>query len=133
MTKTLSALSMTAMLVLAAGTAAGEEPDGRALYLENCAGCHGASLEGQPDWMVRKPDGRLPAPPHDATGHTWHHSDEQLFRITKEGLAVIAPNYETDMPAFGGTMTDAEIRAVLDYIKSTWPERERAIQAKRSE
>ena len=73
---------------------------GRQLYLTNCASCHGTSLEGQPDWMVRKPNGRIPAPPHDATGHTWHHSDEQLFRLTKEGLAAIAPGYETDMTAF---------------------------------
>lgn len=82
--------------------------------------------------MQRKSDGRLPAPPHDATGHTWHHSDAQLFRIVKDGLASIAPGYETDMPTFAGSMTDDEIRAVLDYIKGTWPERERKIQAARS-
>lgn len=105
---------------------------GRELYLANCASCHGASLEGQPQWMKRKPDGRLPAPPHDASGHTWHHSDEQLFKITKEGLSAIAPGYESDMPAFGGRLTDAEISEILEYIKSTWPERERAYQAKRS-
>lgn len=26
-------------------------PDGAALYRDNCASCHGADLEGQPDWM----------------------------------------------------------------------------------
>ncbi|ODT14989.1 MAG: cytochrome C [Kaistia sp. SCN 65-12] len=105
---------------------------GRQLYTERCASCHGANLEGQPDWMKRKPDGKLPAPPHDATGHTWHHSDRQLFQIVKDGLAAIVPVYETDMPAFGGLMTDDEITAVLDYIKSTWPERQQAIQDARS-
>jgi mono/diheme cytochrome c family protein len=107
--------------------------EGRELYLANCAGCHGVSLEGQPDWQVRKPDGRLPAPPHDASGHTWHHSDAQLLRIIKEGLAAIAPGYESDMPAFEDKLTDAEITAILEYIKSTWPERERAYQAGRSQ
>lgn len=108
------------------------ESRGRVLYLANCAGCHGANLEGQPDWMKRLPNGRLPAPPHDESGHTWHHSDEQLFTIVKGGLGAISPGYESDMPAFEAVLTDAEIRAVLDYIKSTWPERARKYQEARS-
>lgn len=96
---------------------------GETIYRQHCASCHGARLEGQPDWRTRKPDGRLPAPPHDATGHTWHHTDEELFRITKSGLKPpLAPEgYQSDMPAFGGVLSDAEIRAVLAYIKSRWP------------
>lgn len=111
----------------------GQELDGRELYLEQCASCHGVDLEGQPDWMARLPNGRLPAPPHDETGHTWHHSDRQLFRIIKEGLASIVPGYETDMPAFGDTMTDDEISSVLDYIKGTWPERQTDYQRAKSQ
>ncbi|KFC70290.1 putative bifunctional cbb3-type cytochrome c oxidase subunit II/cytochrome c [Devosia sp. LC5] len=111
----------------------GQELDGRELYLEQCASCHGVDLEGQPDWMARLPNGRLPAPPHDETGHTWHHSDRQLFRIIKEGLASIVPGYETDMPAFADTMTDDEIRSVLDYIKGTWPERQTDYQRAKSQ
>ena len=106
-------------------------PDCQAPYLEYCASCHGANLEGQPDWMERLPSGRLPAPPHDETGHTWHHSDEQLLRIVRDGLAAIAPGYETDMPAFRGTLSDQEIVAILDYIKQTWPDREREVQRSR--
>ena len=74
----------------------------------------------------------MPAPPHDASGHTWHHSDAQLLRIIRDGLAAIAPGYETDMPAFGDVLTDTEIIAILDFIKSTWPERERAYQQART-
>ncbi|SFP84406.1 hypothetical protein SAMN04488047_11438 [Tranquillimonas alkanivorans] len=33
------------------------------------------------------------------------------------------------MPAFEGVLSDAEIEAVLAYIKSTWPERQRTFQA----
>lgn len=96
---------------------------GKAVYAENCASCHGANLEGQPDWRSRKADGRMPAPPHDATGHTWHHPDGTLFGITKQGVAAFAPpGYESDMPAFGGVLTDEQIWAVLAYIKSSWPE-----------
>ncbi len=105
---------------------------GRELYMANCASCHGANLEGQPNWMTRNENGRLPAPPHDASGHTWHHSDKQLFTITKFGLQAISPGYESDMPAFEDKLTDDEIRLILQYIRSTWPERARDYQAERS-
>jgi hypothetical protein len=80
-------------LALLAGCDA--KPDlalGDKLYVQHCASCHGANLEGQPDWRKRLPNGRFPAPPHDATGHTWHHPDEVLFAVTKHvsGAAVRA-------------------------------------------
>ncbi len=104
---------------------------GRQVYDQHCAACHGADLQGEtPDWRTRKESGALPAPPHDASGHTWHHPDRQLFEITKHGLAGIAPpGYVTDMPAFAGTLSDDEIWAVLAYIKSRWPAQERARQS----
>jgi mono/diheme cytochrome c family protein len=102
---------------------------GRQVYADQCAACHGANLEGQPDWRSPLPSGRLPAPPHDASGHTWHHPDDMLFRIVKEGTAaIVGGGYESDMPAFADVLGDADIRAVLAYIKSTWPERERGYQ-----
>ncbi len=103
--------------------------EGELIYEEHCSACHGASLQGQSVWQKPLPSGRLPAPPHDATGHTWHHSDALLFRLVKEGVSVVVGgNYETDMPSFGETLSDDEIRAVLTYIKRTWPERERSYQ-----
>lgn len=95
---------------------------GAKLYALHCAACHGAKLEGQPQWRTRLPNGRLPAPPHDESGHTWHHPDWMLFSITKNGLVPpFAPkDYETDMPAFGGKLGDEEIWAVLAYLKSHW-------------
>ena len=105
-------------------------PAGRALYEQHCARCHGADLEGQPNWRERLPSGRLPAPPHDESGHTWHHPDPLLFAMTKEGTAALAPpGYESDMPGFGDNLSDDEILGVLDYIKSTWPAAVRARQA----
>lgn len=96
---------------------------GEAVYRQRCANCHGADLEGQPNWRIRMPNGRLPAPPHDASGHTWHHPDQVLFDITKQGLGPFAPpGYQSDMPAFEGVLSDEEIRAVIAYIISRWPE-----------
>ena len=96
---------------------------GAEIYATACASCHGADLEGQPNWRSRNADGRLPAPPHDASGHTWHHDATALFQLTKVGVAEMIgdPDYASDMPAFADTLTDAEIVAVLSYIKSTWP------------
>lgn len=102
---------------------------GRAVYVGHCAACHGARLEGQPDWQVRGPDGLWPAPPHDASGHTWHHGDETLLRIVRDGVAALVPGYRTTMPAHAGIPSDAEIRDVLAWIRSTRPPRLPAIQA----
>lgn len=102
---------------------------GRGIYAQTCASCHGEDLEGQPDWMRRLDTGRMPAPPHDGTGHTWHHSDQDLFAITKFGVGGVVPGYESDMPAFDGILSDDEIATVLAFIKSTWPERQREFQA----
>ncbi len=104
---------------------------GELVYKRFCSLCHGANLEGQKNWRIRKPNGRLPAPPHDETGHTWHHADELLFGITKLGMIPpYAPaDYKSDMPAWGDTLSDDDIWAVIAYIKSRWPEETRKIQA----
>ena len=101
---------------------------GLRIYQENCASCHGANLEGQPNWRVAGKDGRLPAPPHDASGHTWHHDGDTLFRLTKYGTGALIgdPDYASNMPVYEGVLADDEIIAVLSYIKSTWPEDIRA-------
>jgi len=93
---------------------------GKIVYAQQCASCHGANLEGQPNWRVRLPSGRLPAPPHDSTGHTWHHSDKELFEMVKNGIPEIVPGYQTDMPAYKGNLSDADIWAVLSFIQRTW-------------
>ncbi|MFQ5466727.1 MAG: c-type cytochrome [Kiloniellaceae bacterium] len=115
------------------GSDGGEQVDlaaGQALYVARCAACHGANMEGQANWRRRKADGTMPAPPHDSSGHTWHHPDRQLFEIVKFGTASFAgPNYRTDMRAFGPEMSDQEIRTVLAYIRSIWPAEIRRRQA----
>ncbi|MDC7696680.1 c-type cytochrome [Vogesella indigofera] len=96
---------------------------GKQVYLANCASCHGGKLEGQPNWRERNALGMLPAPPHNETGHTWHHPDEMLFALTKYGVAKVAnmPDYQSAMPIYEGTLSDADIVAALSWIKSQWP------------
>jgi mono/diheme cytochrome c family protein len=103
---------------------------GKIIYERHCASCHGANLEGEPDWKSRNAKGRMPAPPHGDSGHTWHHADDILFGIVKVGVnpPYAPPGYESDMPAFGVTLTDPQIWDVLAYIKSRWSPRALAAQ-----
>ena len=110
---------------------------GNKLYAENCASCHGVNLEGEPDWQTPNPDGILPAPPHDEDGHTWHHSDQLLANYIKLGgeralkLDGVV-GFKSGMPAFESTLSESEITAVLDFIKSHWSEKTQNIQQERT-
>jgi hypothetical protein len=91
-------------------------------------------LEGHPDWRSPGPDGVLRAPPHDDSGHTWHHSDVLLFDYVRLGGAETLKRLgvggvSSGMPGFAETLSDDEIMAVLDYIKSRWSDRSSAYQA----
>ncbi len=99
--------------------AAGEE-----LYKEQCASCHKADLSGEPNWKTPKADGTYPPPPQDSTGHTWHHPDQLLLQIVREGLDITG----TTMPTFGDKLTDSEIISILEYLKSSWGPEQRAAQ-----
>lgn len=122
---------------------AGHELEGRdlvggaSLYKDYCAACHGAELQGQPNWREPNEDGVLPAPPHDETGHTWHHDNQLLFDYTKfGGQAALSARgvtgFKSGMPAFTEDMSDDQIWDVLAYIRSTWPERVKEVQQSRN-
>lgn len=108
----------------------GEIAAGQQIYVDYCAACHGADLQGEIDWKVQNEDGSFRAPPHDASGHTWHHSDAILLEVIRLGGARLTEDIggTSNMPAYGEILTGAQIRAVLTYIKSTWPEESREIQ-----
>jgi len=123
------------VMTLVPALAVGKKPDldgpairaGAELYAENCAACHGTNLEGAEDWQGYNEDGTLKPPPHDASGHTWHHSDMLLFDYVKLGGAaamakVALEDFNSGMPPFGEVLTDEEIWNILTFIKSRWPE-----------
>ncbi|WP_114011666.1 c-type cytochrome [Cohaesibacter intestini] len=107
---------------------------GRTVYADNCASCHGEKLEGEPNWQTPNEEGYLPAPPHDETGHTWHHPDDVLFGLTKFGLVKFAKlkNHKSNMPAYEDILSDEEIVAVLSFIKSAWSEEIRGVHDQRN-
>ncbi len=111
--------------------------NGRALYGENCASCHGENLEGQPNWRTPGDDGVMPAPPHDETGHTWHHDGTLLFNYTKFGGEQALKmrgitGFKSGMPAVDEALSDNDIWDILSYIRSTWTDEIKTIQSQRT-
>ena len=91
---------------------------GETVYVQNCASCHGEYLEGGFA-------NNVPAPSHLDDGHTWHHSDEWLLNVIRNG-----GNVGNSMPAYKDVLSEEEMVALLDYIKSHWSERTLQSQAR---
>jgi mono/diheme cytochrome c family protein len=125
-----TALTISLALIVAACGAKEPSADpevlatGETLYVQHCATCHGANLEGQPDWKVPDANGVYPAPPHNRVGHTWHHPDSLLLEIIAQGGTM--PN--SAMPAFGDRLSRDQMEAILIYIKSFWGSKELEFQ-----
>lgn len=89
---------------------------GEAVYLANCASCHGPKGEATPGWRNPGADGKYPPPPLDDSAHAWHHSTETLERMIRKG----SPADVGGMPAWDGKLTDQQIDDVIVWIKSLW-------------
>lgn len=95
---------------------------GQEIFASTCAACHGADGEGVENWMQRDEDGRLPPPPLNGEGHTWHHSDGVLYGIVSEGGLGLGSG--SNMPSFKDELTREEIIAVLEHVKTLWEGKE---------
>ena len=90
-------------------------------YKTYCAQCHGRNLQGQPLWHLQDANLHRRAPAQDDTGHTWQHSDEDLFQMIRTGHFPGEPNRTTSfMPAFGEHLAEADIVDIIAFIKSRW-------------
>lgn len=97
---------------------------GEILYAQYCASCHRSDLSGAPNWKTPNDAGFFPPPPHDNSGHTWHHPDELLVVLIQEGL----DDVPSAMPDFVDVLTDEEILSIIEFFKSQWGEEEREFQ-----
>ena len=106
---------------------------GKQVYGQYCAACHGTDGQGQfPDAPVMPDEtGRYGAPPHNEVGHTWHHDDALLFRYVQQG-GMGDPDAFYPMPPFGDQLSDDEIIAVIAYIKTMWTDDQRMYQQERT-
>lgn len=98
---------------LKAPPVAAAAPDGAKLYAKWCATCHGAAGNGD------GPDARYqPVPParHADAAAMAKRPDDSLYDV----IAVGGPPYgrSARMPAFGGSLTPAEIRALVAQIRT---------------
>jgi mono/diheme cytochrome c family protein len=91
---------------------------GGKLYRENCAQCHGPLGQGHPHWNKADANGKYPPPPLNGTGHTWHHPEKVLKQIIRDGTGNLGGN----MPAWKDKLSDAEIDAILEWVKAQWPD-----------
>jgi mono/diheme cytochrome c family protein len=105
---------------------------GHILYTAWCAGCHGDKGEGQFPGAPLDPSpitNRIGAPPHDTTGHSWHHSDDLLVRYVIEG-GFTDPAAFYPMPAFGWRLSVPDAQRIVGYIKTLWTDEQRMMQAR---
>lgn len=90
---------------------------GARLFQNNCAECHGADGQGAPNWRQRDAEGLFPAPPLNGTGHAWHHPQNMLHYVIKNG----SPGGQGRMPSWGDKLTEQEIEDIIAWFKSKWP------------
>jgi len=86
---------------------------GASVYSTNCSSCHQANGQGAP--------GAFPP----LAGNPVVSGDKpKVIHIVKYGLtgqvSVKGQNYNGQMPAWAGQLSDAQIAAVLTYLRSTW-------------
>lgn len=100
---------------------------GNQLYAQHCATCHGAQLQGQPNWATPTVGGVL-APPLNDAGHAWDHSDADLRRAILRGSVGKDNAGNQFMPAFVDKLQTDEVEALIVFLKSTWNTQHRVRQ-----
>ena len=75
------------------------------------------------------PSGRMPAPPHDASGHTWHHRDDVLFRLVKEGVTAVVEAATKATCRVSPACSPTRRSGNSCLHQEHWPERQRGYQA----
>lgn len=81
---------------------------GQELFAQNCVVCHGSGAKGDGPGAAS-----LTSKPADLTGgHSLMHSDDDYAYWVENGIA------GTDMPAFGDTLDQEQIRDVVAYVRS---------------
>ena len=95
---------------LAIGTASLGAADVKENWEKHCASCHGKDGKGETK-AGRKADVK------NLTDATYQASftDEQMFKQVKEGMK--DKNGKEKMKAFGGTLSDEEIKALIAFVR----------------
>jgi cytochrome c6 len=103
MSKIIRKSSALAAVILLSG-AVGFAQSGEATYKAKCQSCHGA--QGVPNPGIAKAMGVKPA------------SDPSVKSLSEAQMITDTTNGKGKMPAFKGKLSDAEIKASVDYFRT---------------
>jgi mono/diheme cytochrome c family protein len=95
---------------------------GKTLYGEHCKNCHGDQGQGRPDAFPALDDNRAVV----------MHPPANVLRIVLVGGYAPATKFDSrphGMPPFGQTLGDADVAAVVTYIRSAWSNRATPVSA----
>ncbi len=100
--------------------AGAEELDGKTIYAEACAACHGADGRGRADLTGFE----VPLPDFTDCSFTSREPDSDWSFVVAHGGPGMG--LSSQMPAFAGALTEEQALRVLDYIRSfcaddRWP------------
>lgn len=82
--------------------------EGQGVYVANCAGCHGASGDGQGQLSATL---LKPAPPLDAPAALAKKTDDEIFTAIAHGVQ------GSPMPAYQGRLSEQEMWAAVSYLR----------------
>jgi mono/diheme cytochrome c family protein len=106
-----AAIAMSSALFASVVVSAAYAADGKPLYEKSCVGCHGASGKGDgPAGKALKP------PPQDFAAVLKGKSEADIAKVIKEGGKAVGKS--AMMPAYGSKLSDDQIQAVTQYVKS---------------
>lgn len=95
---------------LASAASSAQAADGRALFLDNCAACHQVTGKGVP--------GAFPA-----------LDGSKVANGPAPAMAAVVLNGRGGMPAFRDELSDADLAAVMTYVRSSWSNKASAVTA----
>ena len=104
MSKTIRMQSTLAAVILLSGVVGFAQTSGEATYKAKCQSCHGA--QGVPNPGIAKAMGVKPA------------SDPSVKSLSEAQMITDTTNGKGKMPAFKGKLSDAEIKASVDYFRA---------------
>lgn len=107
MTRTSGILALAALGIAVAGGANAQEPDGQQLYVDTCAGCHGATGEGSY------------GPPLTSNA----------FVADASALVTQILFGRENMPPMGGALNDEQLAAVANFLRTVFNDYEGDVDA----
>ena len=98
--------------------------DGKAIYEKNCSSCHQPDGKGTPGAF----------PPLAGNKDITAKDPKAIIKIVLNGLStpktIEGKQYGGGMPPWKGTLSDADIAAVLTYVRSSWGNKAPAVTEK---